>query len=228
MDGFTLSIADTTLQLFAERCLYWPSEKTLVVADLHWGKTATFRKFGLPIPEVITNDLARISSAISHTSAETLLILGDLVHGCHWEDPILHKAITCWREKHSNLSIHLVAGNHDRLPHGLPDNWQITIHPHQLKQGPFCFQHHPQPCDRHFVLAGHWHPKFHLTGKGLGSHKLPGFLFKDEFAVLPAFSEFIDSKVIKPLPSDRVYLIVDGRIVDASQLAPLKPLNNKK
>jgi len=39
-----------SLILLADRALHWPKRKTLVLADVHLGKDATFRAAGLPVP----------------------------------------------------------------------------------------------------------------------------------------------------------------------------------
>jgi hypothetical protein len=37
-------VAGEKLGLFAERAIYWPARSTLLVADPHFGKAATFRR----------------------------------------------------------------------------------------------------------------------------------------------------------------------------------------
>ena len=61
MSDVMLTIAGEDVQLLPERALYWPRACTLVVADVHWGKAATFRAAGIPIPSgTTTEDLARL------------------------------------------------------------------------------------------------------------------------------------------------------------------------
>ncbi|HET7427286.1 MAG TPA: DEAD/DEAH box helicase, partial [Gemmatimonadales bacterium] len=60
MTDVGLRLAGEDLVLLPERALFWPRTATLVVADLHWGKAATFRAAGIPIPTGTTGeDLAR-------------------------------------------------------------------------------------------------------------------------------------------------------------------------
>jgi len=37
------------LLLLPQRALWWPAQKTLLVADLHFGKAATLRAHGIPV-----------------------------------------------------------------------------------------------------------------------------------------------------------------------------------
>jgi len=59
---------------------------TLLVADLHLGKAATFRSQGIPVPEgSAQKDLARLALLVAATRARRLIVLGDLFHaksGC--------------------------------------------------------------------------------------------------------------------------------------------------
>ena len=46
----TIDIAGTRLLLLADRAAYWPEQKTLLVADVHFGKAGTYRALGQPVP----------------------------------------------------------------------------------------------------------------------------------------------------------------------------------
>ena len=50
-----------TLWLTAQRSIFWEEQKTLIVSDLHFGKTGHFRKSGIPVPQTIyKEDLQRL------------------------------------------------------------------------------------------------------------------------------------------------------------------------
>ena len=67
--------------LRADRTLWLPEGRTLVVSDLHLGKAAVFRHHGLAVPEGDTErDLGRLSEAIGSCGAERLVIAGDFFH----------------------------------------------------------------------------------------------------------------------------------------------------
>ena len=62
--------------------MYWERENTLILSDIHIGKTAHFRKHGIPMPDdVLQNDLKRLKQLIQHFKAKTLLVVGDYLKG---------------------------------------------------------------------------------------------------------------------------------------------------
>src|SRR5690554_3561823 len=66
-----------TLTLHPERAVYWERARTLIVADTHFGKAATFRAHGLPVPVgTTTAALQRLDAVLTRTRAERLLFLG--------------------------------------------------------------------------------------------------------------------------------------------------------
>src|SRR5215510_10611857 len=96
-----------------ERVLFWEKEKTLIIADLHIGKTGHFRKSGIPVPQhVFKEDLQRLFTQILYFKAEKLIIVGDLSHSSSNKEMDLFKK---WRHDLDALQITLVNGNHDIL-----------------------------------------------------------------------------------------------------------------
>ena len=66
MTELDVRLAGEEVRLLPERALFWPRTATLIVADLHWGKGATFRAAGIPIPLGSTSDdLARLDAALA-------------------------------------------------------------------------------------------------------------------------------------------------------------------
>ena len=92
-----------------------PSEKTLLVADVHLGKGATFRALGQPLPRGSSSrDLQRLSALVAQLQAQRLVVLGDFWHSRHGITPALFHALRQWRHQHAQLQVILVRGNHDR------------------------------------------------------------------------------------------------------------------
>ena len=75
--------------LLSEKCLFWPSQKMLIISDLHLGKSGHFRKSGIPLPlGSDTTDLQRIDKLIQVLSPIKIVFLGDLFHSTYnmeWE-----------------------------------------------------------------------------------------------------------------------------------------------
>ena len=60
----SIEIAGEHVSLMAEHALYWPRSSTLLVADAHFGKAATFRAGGIFVPRgTTTNALTRLDDA---------------------------------------------------------------------------------------------------------------------------------------------------------------------
>src|SRR3954462_2682161 len=110
-----IEFANESLHLLPDRAVYWPARSTLLVADVHFGKCATFRSLGVPVPAGGTQkDLLRLTRLLEQTNARRLVILGDLVHARAGRSPEITDAIAAWRGTHLQLRIMLVRGNHDR------------------------------------------------------------------------------------------------------------------
>ena len=145
-DGLALALAGEPMRLLADRALYWPARRRLLVADLHLGKAATFRARGLPVPAGTTQgNLARLAQLLArHSGVQRLVVLGDFLHAAEAHAPALLRALAAWREDHAALELVLVRGNHDRHA-GDPPAWlgaRIVEEPWSL--GPFACCHHPQ------------------------------------------------------------------------------------
>jgi DNA ligase-associated metallophosphoesterase len=213
MTDAAIRVAGEALTLLPERAICWARSKTLLIADPHFGKSATFRAHGIPIPEGgLQADLARLTGAINRTGAETLIVLGDLLHTAQGRDDETIASVRAWRERHPDLQITLVRGNHDRYAGDPPDTWQMECVDAPLARPPFVLTHQPESSANGYVLAGHLHPLALLEGKGKQSLKLPCFWFGADQAVLPAFGSFIDGMVIRPLPADRVFVVTLGSV----------------
>jgi uncharacterized protein len=98
-------LAGEDVMLLPERALYWPRAASLVAADFHWGKGATFRAAGIPVPTGTTgDDLRRLDGALQRTCARRLIILGDLFHARAGRIATRTLAeLRAWREGRSDL-----------------------------------------------------------------------------------------------------------------------------
>ena len=76
-----ITIKNEDLILTNQRALFWQRENALILSDVHIGKTAHFRKHGIPMPDdVLQKDLERLKQLILRFGPKTLLIVGDLFH----------------------------------------------------------------------------------------------------------------------------------------------------
>lgn len=205
-----IRVAGETIELLPERALWWPAARTLVAADLHWGKVETFHAFGIPVPAgILADDLDRLGRALDRTGAERLLVLGDLVHGKLL--PAAIEQIAAWRIRRP-LPLVLVRGNHDRHAPVLPASWGVQDVSGVLREGPFAFTHAPAPTPGAYTWAGHLHPMVALQGRG-DRLRLPCFHVGAEVGVLPAFGAFTGGVGVRAARGDRLYAIAEGTVV---------------
>jgi uncharacterized protein len=205
---------DEPFILMPEGAVYLPQRDTLLVADTHWGKTATFRARAIPIPEgSLLDDLARLSRALIRSGARRLVVLGDLLHARAGRDEHTLALISGWRAGHPELEMILVRGNHDRSAGDPPAEWRMQVVDEPLVVPPYLFQHTPQPDPLGFVIAGHLHPGVELRGRGGQRLKLPCFWFGPEMAVMPAFGSFTGLFLVQPRAGDQIFVIAEGRVI---------------
>ncbi|HZG23313.1 MAG TPA: ligase-associated DNA damage response endonuclease PdeM [Chitinophagaceae bacterium] len=212
-------IDEDTFWVSPDRILFWENESTVIVSDLHFGKTGHFRKSGIAVPQtVFKEDLQRLMAQLQHFSPSQLLVVGDLFHSVANKELDLFRR---WRDDMHGLSIQLVKGNHDILK----DQWYADagielIRNKKMIQG-ICFTHDNEHCDNgddviRYTISGHLHPGVKVRGLGKQSLCLPCFYFGNEFAILPAFSRFTGTALIDRKPGDAIFAIVDNNIVRLS------------
>ncbi len=183
-----ITINNEELVLTNQRALYWQGENALILSDVHIGKTAHFRKHGIPMPDdVLQKDLERLKQLIQHFGAKTLLIVGDLFHAERNSDMATFKE---WLGQFPELVLVLIKGNHDRQSKMLMDELSIQVETELLLE-PFIFIHEPNTkLSEDFTISGHTHPGVLIKGKGKQKMKLPCYQFTDNQLILPAFSLF--------------------------------------
>lgn len=200
-----IELAGETLALDHRRALVWPRHSALVIADTHFGKSAVFRREGIPLPEGSDlEDLALISRLLREHDATNLYILGDFVHGHLPGDHGFYRTFNHWRESHRGVGIHVVLGNHDRhLDPGLLRG--IEWH-RRLELAPLALVHEPDPGGDSHYLAGHIHPVVRLSTRA-DSLRLPVFWRRERGLVLPSFGSLTGGYAITPRRGEAVYAI---------------------
>ena len=209
------AVAGESLLLMPERAAYWERVRTLLVADPHWGKAATFRASAIPVPRGTTSEgLARLDRALARTGAHRLVFLGDYLHARDGRAPETLRALADWRAANRELDVVLVRGNHDRHAGDPPVEAGVRCVDAPLLDGPFVLAHHPRASVEGYVLAGHLHPGAPLVGRGRMRERLPCFWFRRDVGVLPAFGDFTGLADVTPEGGDRVYVVADTEVVE--------------
>ncbi|MBS0448112.1 MAG: ligase-associated DNA damage response endonuclease PdeM [Proteobacteria bacterium] len=201
------------LTLLPEGAIWLDDRKTLLIADAHIGKAATFRRLGVPVPRGTTSEtLGRLERLVAQWGARRVVFLGDLLHSrAAFAEPT-QDAFTAWRMRHAALDLVLVRGNHDRRAGRLPDALAIEVVAEPWVEDGLALCHHPEPCAEGYVLAGHLHPCVVLHGRAGDRLRLPCFHFGAAVGVLPAFGAFTGMHPIAPAPGDRVYAIAEDGV----------------
>lgn len=208
----TINCSGEELVLDKERAIYWPAKRMLIISDIHIGKSAHFRRSGIPVPATIgQKDLSRITKLTKLYDADILTITGDMFHNNMNSDV---EDFRSWRAQHPKLEIHLIKGNHDGLKMEDYEGLGIEIHQKELLLFPFRFIHDkPETKDGYFNITGHIHPGVTIYGKARQQLRLPCFYFSGSCAVLPAFSAFTGLSNIKPSEGDTFYAITPTKVV---------------
>lgn len=220
---FTVNISNQHFLLNVLRGMYWQEASTLLVADLHLGKTGHFRKAGIAVPQQLyQEDLHRLFSMIQYFKPQRLLILGDMIHAAANRELDLFAR---WRRDHAQLHMVLVRGNHDSLETGWFQHHDIEVHADYLKEGEFLFLHDrtksPENAEG-YKISGHIHPGYTIHGSGRQALHFPCFYVGKQDTVLPAFSLFSGAHPMKPKKGDRIFALV-GSPTEAPQIMMVYP-----
>lgn len=206
MNGLAIEVAGERVELLAEKALYWPAQRMLVVADIHFGKAAAFRALGVPVPRGTTNEnLAALDALVARHGAQQIVFLGDFLHSKAAHAPATQAALFAWRLRHPSLRLTLVRGNHDRHAGDPAAALGIDLVDEPFSTGPFSFCHHPDLDAPGYVLAGHVHPVYVLASR-FDALRLPCFVVGPRRMILPSFGAFTGGFVIARAPGDAVYV----------------------
>ncbi len=204
------------LWLHAKRGVFWPDQRTLFVADTHFGKEATFRRQGLAVPRGSTQaTLTTIVEMIAECHASHLILLGDMFHARSSLSQDIREALNSFFSSHPHLKTSLVLGNHDRGIHALIQDWPINIVDSGSILDSICISHLPQAPGppAKLLLCGHLHPAYRFQSKMDSIGKLPCFWLSNRQLVLPAIGEFTGTQVVHPSKTDQTWVIADDRIL---------------
>ncbi len=204
------------LVMSAERTMFWENELTLIVADVHVGKTGHFRKAGIGVPQnMYKDDLHRLLAQILFFKAERLVIVGDLTHSLVNREMDLFRK---WRKDFSSLDVHLVKGNHDILDDKWYSEADIAVSKEKLLLKNFLFVHdilkkEVKADKRQYIFSGHLHPGISLRGRGRQSLRFPCFYFAKKYCVLPAFSRFTGTYKVEPQEGEKAFAVIEKDVV---------------
>ncbi|MCS0589890.1 ligase-associated DNA damage response endonuclease PdeM [Massilia norwichensis] len=204
--ALTVELGGEPLVLLPQKAAFWPRERMLIVADIHFGKAAAFRSFGIPVPKgTTTENLLALDALIELTGANHVLFLGDFLHARAAHAASTQAAMLAWRRRRCELVLTLVRGNHDKHAGDPAGELGIDLVDEPWTVGPYSFCHHPDIAAPGYVLAGHVHPVYVLATRS-DALRLPCFIAGPTRMILPSFGAFTGGHALRPEPGERVWV----------------------
>lgn len=211
---YTVTILGNTLQLLPEKAIYIEQLKTLLVSDVHLGKSETFQSLGVPISNAVNQvTLNRLQTVCDRFELEYLFILGDLFHSKH---ALVDEVLVGWFDflQAVNASVQLIVGNHDRALVSQLEQLSISCILDAIQIDNLMLSHEPTPQQNHLNICGHIHPCVRLKTK-LDQLRLPCFYLEDSqnVLILPSFGEFTGGYEVPLTSGTTAYVVVETAIV---------------
>lgn len=209
---YTLVRSGEELILLPSRLVWWPDQRTLFMADSHFGKAATFRQAGIAVPEGTTAKmLNKLSEQIESFKAIRLIVLGDWLHSSVHAPEGFERELLSWRERHRRLNFVLIKGNHDKKSKTFYELMTVEVHS-QMQCGPLYLCHDPVDCQpNQYSLCGHIHPSVQI-----GPTRLKCFWLRANQLVLPAFGEFTGTARINLAARESALAICEQHLIEVS------------
>lgn len=189
---------------------YWIEQDVILLADVHLGKSAHFRKHGMAIPSTADDgEYDKLTQLITEFQPSRLWFLGDLFHS--YQNTEWHFFEQWVRSQ--EIEIALVMGNHDIISRVKFEELGMKTYD-SIDMGGIFLTHHPQEIDHRFNIAGHIHPSVQLRGVGRQKVKLPCFFCSETGMILPAFGDFTGTYSLQPKKGNRIFVIADDEVVE--------------
>ncbi len=201
----------SSFSLLKEKAIYKPDEHLLLIADVHLGKAAHFRKEGIAIPgEAQQDDYRKLQELLQRVKPERVYFLGDLFHSTYNND---------WDNfcnliaNFPQITFTLIKGNHDIIDHRLFHEICVEVTP-LVSNTQFIYTHEPldKVPEGKMNFAGHIHPGFRLYGSGRQSLMLPCFYVQQQKVILPAFGILTGLYGMDKLHDTAIYLVLPSGI----------------
>ena len=206
--GLIIEMTDKEIRLENR---YLMLDKTLILSDLHLGKTLHFRKAGLAIPAAARDaDQSELIRILLLENPETVLVLGDLFHSASNRECEELAMIT---SQFPSIHFELIMGNHDILSPEVYRSMDFETSSN-LSMGNILLTHEPiLDLDPKIInIHGHIHPGIRLVGLGRQSMLVPCFFWTKQSFCLPAFGALTGLMRQKPKKADKAYGILEGEV----------------
>jgi uncharacterized protein len=182
-----LALCGKMLVADASGALYWPGERTLLVADLHLEKGSSAARRGRMLPPYDTREtLQRLAATIDTYEPARIIALGDSLHDREAAQRIDAEDLAILRLIQEDRDWIWITGNHD--PEIAPLLGGIVME--EMEVEGVALRHAPRAAaSTTHEIAGHYHPAARLSLYG-HSVRRPCFIGNGRRLVLPAFGAF--------------------------------------
>lgn len=182
MNGYEFTFQGNRLVASAAGALFWPTQRLLVVSDLHLGKSDRIARRGgtlLPPFEVLET-LSRLTDLVESLDPDEVICLGDSFDDLAAIEALEEPDFAALKRLAAGRIWTWIEGNHDAGPLSVPGS-----HLAERRLGGLVFRHIAQP-GALGEISGHYHPKLRLaTGRAR-----PCFLYDQNRIILPAFGTY--------------------------------------
>ncbi len=167
--------------------VFWPAQRLLAVADLHFEKGSSAARHGSLLPPWDTRvTLDRLAALLRRYSPEVVVALGDSFHDPHASLRLQPHDADRLRAMTAQAAFVWVLGNHDPLP---PDGLG-GVAAAEWRVGPLVFRHQASVTARHSLeLCGHHHPKALVAVRGATVTR-PCFVTDPSRLMLPSLGAY--------------------------------------
>jgi uncharacterized protein len=156
----SLQFGGAEFHLAGDAALFWPAQRTLIVADLHLEKASYFARTGQMLPPYDSlATLEMLATLVAEFGAEAVICLGDNFHDDKGEARLQGRAGNLLHAMTHRLDWTWITGNHDP---GLEARWGGRAVVEWLLGG-ILFRHEAQPAHSGPEMSGHFHPKLRLS-----------------------------------------------------------------
>ncbi len=128
--------------------------------------------------------------------------------------PGLAASWTSWRTRHPELTVGLVAGNHDRGLEAVARRWRLEVRDDDVRVGGLLLAHHPPATPEGPTVSGHLHPVLRLRDGRRWRLRSPCFWLRGQVLVLPALGALLDGAGIRTGAGDRVFVPAGDQVLE--------------
>lgn len=205
MAGEEMELAGAFLCADLSGALYWPSERLLCVADLHFEKGSSFAPHGRFLPPYDTRvTLAMLQVVIARYEPRIVICLGDNFHDGDGPARLSEDDRRTLLALQRGRDWIWIAGNHDPDPAaGIGGRFCDRLY-----IGGIAFRHEPSAQGEEPEIAGHLHPVARVSTRGRTlSRKC--FARNDRRMVMPAFGAFTGGLNIRHAAFQSIFTGID-------------------